>query len=407
MILFLDCSSGISGDMLVASLVDLADAVSLDGEAILRGGLTALGIDTAAVQVESVRRGGFVARRVVVEDRPGFASFDLLREAVRRSSLPAGVVERVTAVAARMATAECASHGQGKPHLHELAGLDTAVDLVSAACLLEALSPARVAACPPRLGGGTVTTAHGGLVVPVPAVLALLRGLPVAGGSGPEEGELTTPTGAGLFAELVDEVGPFPTGRIAAVGVGAGQRETTARPNVLRAIWLEPWRESSSCCPRAAGLQSAEDEAVELLETTIDDASAEVLAHAAEQLRVAGALDVWLTPAVMKKGRLGHVVHVLGRASDTRRLAAILFRETTTFGLRALPVNRLLLDERREKVAVPGGTVHMRLGFLDGRLVTASPEYEDCRALAQSGQVPLPEVMAAAQAAAYAQFGSA
>ena len=394
MILYLDCFNGVAGDMLTAALADLAGRLDLDPAAIIGEALEAAGIERGAARLEEVSRAGFVAQRLVVEEREGFASFELLDERVRSSSLSASVRQAVLAASARMAAAEEAVHGGGS-HLHELAGLDTAVDLIAAMSLVDALRPTLVVASPPALGGGEVETAHGRLAVPAPAVLALLEGVPTAGGSGPATGELTTPTGAALLTVLVESFGAFPAGRVRATGCGAGSRDIPGRANVLRAVWVEEADDGVDAGTRP----------LELLEATIDDATPELLAHAAEVLRASGALDVWFAPALMKKGRPGQVLHVLGPAGLRLSLAEVVFRETTTFGLRTLAVDRILLDERREMVDAAGVDVGVRLGFLHGRLVTASPEFEDCRRAAEAAGVPLAEVYAAAQAAAYARFG--
>ena len=399
MVLYLDCTGGVSGDMLAAALLGLAADAGLDGRAVVEAALVAAGVDPAVVAVERVRRAGFAALRFCVAERPGFATFDELKAAVTGESLPAAVADTVCAVADRMAAAENAVHEAAGGHLHELAGLDTAVDLIAVASLVEAFDPDGIVASPVALGGGRVATAHGSLAVPVPAVVELLKGLPVVGGEH-DAGELTTPTGAALLAELAERFGALPDGRLVAAGYGAGSREVEGRANVLRALLVD-----------AAGLPAETTvtpaEGLELLETSIDDMSGELLAHAAGRLRAAGALDVWLTPALMKKGRSGHVLHVLGPTADRARLAGLIFRETTTFGLRVIPVGRLLLDERRESVAITAGRVSVRLGYLDGRLVTASPEYEDCRRLAEAGRLTAREVYEAAQAAARRRFGDA
>ena len=179
------------------------------------------------------------------------------------------------------------------------------------------------------------------------------------------------------------------------MGVGGGSRENPGRPNVLRALLVEPLDRSPG---HGAGLWS-EDE-VELLETTIDDLPAELLAEAAGQLLAAGALDVWSTPAVMKKSRPGVVLHVLARPAQRAALAEIAFRETSTFGLRVLPVRRLLLDERRATAEVEGEAVRVRLGYLGDRLVTVSPEYEDCRRAAARAGRPVKDLFDEARAAA-------
>jgi uncharacterized protein (TIGR00299 family) protein len=446
-VLYLDCSSGISGDMLVGALLALAGD---EGEQRLLQSLPAIGIDPSLVHSRPTLRGGLEAREFVVADEPGFASFDTLREAVAESALPGEVRADVAALADAIEAAERAVHGSatsatvrplrgetgeavggsdagGGPsspagsdeagsgvgtaggdegvrwppdaHLHELAGLDTAVDLVVAASLMRLLAPAKVLASPPALGGGTVPTAHGELAVPPPAVLALLRGLPTAGGSS-DDGELTTPTGAALLTHFVDEFGPLPAGVVVDVGVGAGRRALAGRPNVLRAIVVEAPGGPSDTAGR---LEPPLDRA-ELLETNIDDASPEVLAHAAEELRRRGALDVWMTQALMKKGRPGVVLNVLCRPESRAELAAAIFTETTTFGVRVSEIGRLYLDERWATETVRGREVRVRIGFLRGRLVAASAEYEDCAAVAAAVGVPVSAVMAEAQDRARRHF---
>ena len=411
-LLYLECACGASGDMLAAALLALS-ASSAAGSAaadpaadpaagptaaldrVVRPALAAAGIDPGVAHVEPVVRGGLAAWHFTVDERPGFATFAELSAAVAAAGLDPAVAAGVVAVAERMAAAERAVHGGAEEHLHELAGLDTAVDLISVTALVAALAPARVVASPPALGGGTVHTAHGELPVPAPAVVELLRGLPTAGAdSGGRPAELTTPTGAALLAHLADEFGGLPAGRLGASGLGAGRRELEGRPNVLRAVLVAPLDRE----PGQTGLW-AEDE-VELLEATIDDLPAELLAEAAVRLLEAGALDVWSTPATMKKSRPGTVLHVLARPAQRAALAGVVFAETSTFGLRVAPTRRLLLDERRATVAVDGEAVRVRLGYLGDRLVTASPEYEDCRAAAARCGRPAKDVYDRARALA-------
>jgi len=401
-LLYLQCGSGASGDMLTAALLALVASSAAEAadpaaalDAVVRPALAAVGIDPAVAHVAPVVRGGFAAWQFTVDDRPGFATFAELVDAVRASRLDPPVAAGVAAAAERMAAAERAVHGGADEHLHELAGLDTAVDLIGVTALVAALAPARVVASPPPLGAGTVRTAHGELPVPAPAVVELLRGLPTAGAGwdGPPA-ELTTPTGAALLAQLAAEFGGLPAGRLVADGLGAGRRELEGRPNVLRALLVEPLDRS----PGQGGAW-AEDE-VELLEATIDDLPAELLAEAAGRLLEAGALDVWTTPATMKKSRPGTVLHVLGQPAQRAALAAIVFAETSTFGLRVAPTRRLLLDERHATVTIDGATVRVRLGYLGERLVTASPEYEDCHAVAVRTGRPAKDVYDRARALA-------
>ena len=342
MILYLDCSSGISGDMLVGALLSLAGAREADPgplDDVLRPALAAAGIDPRLVQIEDVRRGAVAALAFKVADQPGFATFDELIVSLYASDLEQPVADAVASIAERMAAAEAEVHGRGEDeeHLHELSDVDTAVDLICAATLLAKLAPERIVASPPALGDGEIETAHGRLSVPAPAVLSLLSGLPTAGGApavpagetpAAPLGELTTPTGAALLAHYAEAFGGVPAGRVERIGYGAGRREVPGRPNVLRAVLVDPAALPAERGRSAGALDAAArphgghgpgDHVV--LEANIDDMTPELLAHAANALREAGALDVWMSQALMKKGRPGVVLHVLAAAADRERLS--------------------------------------------------------------------------------------
>jgi hypothetical protein len=416
MLLYLDCANGVSGDMLVAALLDLAGArPGKKGplEKVVRPALKAAGIDPRLVRLEAVESAGVEALSFRVADAPGFATFDELILAMYASGVDQAVADDVAAVAQRMAAAEREVHGEGEDHLHELSGIDTAADLISAAALLHHLGPERVLASPPALGDGVVHTAHGELAVPAPAVEVLLHGLPVAAavaGAHPA-GELTTPTGAALLAHFVDQFGAAPPGEVRGSGCGAGTRVLRDRANVLRAMLIDPAdqpeRETEMVddLPMEGAGGHGPDEHI-VLETNIDDMSPELLAHAADVLREAGAIDVWMTPAVMKKGRAGVVLHVLATVADRDLLASAVFAETSTFGLRVVPVGRLYAGERHESVTLAGKNIGVRLGFVDGRLVTVSPEFEDVRAVAAAVGRPVKVVYEAAQAVARNRFSA-
>ena len=420
MILYLDCANGISGDMLVAALLAVSGTRPDDPgvlEDVVRPALAAAGIDPRLVSVAEERRGGFAAFAFQVADGPGFATFDELIMSMYASDLEQPVADAVASIAERMAAAEAEVHGRGEEHLHELSNVDTAIDLICAVALLHRLAPERVVASPPALGGGTVDTAHGVLSVPAPAVLSLLAGLPTAGGSaeatGESLGELTTPTGAALLAHFVESFGGLPAGRIELTGYGAGQRDVAGRPNVLRAVLIDPKGVDTGGGDAAAdagpdiafGGHGSGDHV--LLEANIDDMSPELLGYAAEALREAGAVDVWMSTALMKKGRPGVVLHVLAAAAERERLADLVFAETSSFGLRVLPVGRLYLEERRETVVIAGLNVGIRLGYVADRLVTVSPEYEDVRRVAAAVGRPVKIVYEAAQSAARSRFSGA
>ena len=323
-----------------------------------------------------------------------------------------------------MAAAEAEVHGRGEEeeHLHELSDVDTAVDLICAVTLLMKLAPEQIVASPPALGDGEIETAHGRLSVPAPAVLSLLAGLPTAGGApavpagetpAAPLGELTTPTGAALLAHFAGAFGGLPRGRVERVGYGAGRREVPGRPNVLRAVLVDPdaapAEETGAAAPgeaatAASGGHGPGDHVV--LEANIDDMTPELLAHAADALREAGALDVWMSQALMKKGRPGVVLHVLAAAADRESLADTVFSETTTFGLRVVPCDRLYAEERREtrqdRQAQGGCPPQLRRRTPRQRL----PEYEDVRRVAAAVGRPARVVYEAAQSAARSRFSS-
>ena len=289
------------------------------------------------MQLEDTRRGAVAALAFKVADQPGFATFDELIVSLYASDLGQPATDTVASIAERMAAAEAEVHGRGEDeeHLHELSDVDTAVDLICAATLLAKLAPESIVASPPALGDGEIETAHGRLSVPAPAVLSLLSGLPTAGGApavpagetpAAPLGELTTPTGAALLAHFAEAFGGVPAGRVERIGYGAGRREVPGRPNVLRAVLVDPAAlpDESAGAPDAAaapagGGHGPGDHVV--LEANIDDMTPELLAHAADALREAGALDVWMSQALMKKGRPGVVLHVLAAAADRERLA--------------------------------------------------------------------------------------
>jgi len=257
MILYLDCASGISGDMLVGALLSLAGADEADPgplEDVLRPALAAAGIDPRLVQLEDVRRGGFAALAFKVADQPGFSTFDELIVSIYASDLEQPVADVVASIAERMAAAEAEVHGRDEEHLHELSDVDTAVDLICAVTLLQKLAPESIVASPPALGDGEIETAHGRLSVPAPAVLSLVAGLPTAGGApavpagetpAAPLGELTTPTSGAEPAAVRCPAGPTYCGPCSSTRPPRSRRERRPlRPPPLK---LPPLPPSSSC----------------------------------------------------------------------------------------------------------------------------------------------------------------
>lgn len=291
--------------------------------------------------------------------------------------------DKASALFRRIGAAEAKIHGVPLEEIafHEVGAVDSIVDLCGAAVVLDLLGRPKVYASPPPLGSGKVRIAHGVVPVPVPATLELLKGKPVLFEG---QGELTTPTGAALLAELAT-IAPPPPMVVEQIGYGVGTKDWADRANVLRA----------SLGRASAG---AQHEAVVVLEATIDDASPQLLGALLELVLERGALDAWLSPVTMKKSRPGHVLSVLALPKDRAALAELVVRESPSLGVRWFEGQRLALGRRFEPVVTRYGEVKMKLGLLGDQVVNAAPELEDCRALARAAAVPLKLVLAEAVA---------
>jgi uncharacterized protein (TIGR00299 family) protein len=366
---WLDCSAGVSGDMLLGALVDAG--VPLDVMSTAVDALD-LGIRLTADQVE---RGGIGATYVDVisHDDQVSRSWREVREIVSGRALD---------VFERLAVAEAAIHRVPVEdvHFHEVGAHDALADIVGVVAGFEHLGLAALHSSTVSLGSGTTRGAHGPLPVPAPAVLALLAGAPVAAGAAPYE--MTTPTGAALLATLVTDWGALPPMRPAATGYGAGTRDPEEVANVVRLVLGEPL---------------AADEAAVLLETNVDDLDPRLWPHVLEQLLAAGASDAWLTPILMKKGRPAHTLSVLCGAGDAERLRSTVFRETSTIGLRQTTVDKHALDRTESTVLVEGHAIRVKTAWLDGRPVNSNPEWADVAAAAAALGWPAKRVLDAAR----------
>ncbi|HWW95786.1 MAG TPA: nickel pincer cofactor biosynthesis protein LarC [Vicinamibacteria bacterium] len=383
-IVYFDCASGASGDMLLGALVDLGLPLEL-----LRAELARVPFAGYGVEAHRVHRAGLHATKVEVRvDAGAGAGHRGLRDIlglIERSDLEGAVKERVAALFRRLATAEAAVHGTEpeKVHFHEMGAIDSIVDIVGGVVGLAWLRADRYLSSPLNVGTGTVTMSHGTFPVPPPATAHLVRGAPVYGAG---EGELLTPTGALLVTDYASAYGPLPLMRPSGIGHGAGSRETPGRPNVLRLLVGEEGGGASG-------------DSVLVLETEIDDMSPQLLGPLGERLLGGGALDVYFTPIQMKKGRPGVLVTVLADPQRREAVEEILFAETTTLGVRRQAWERTVLDREVVPVSTPYGVIGVKVGRRGGRVYNAQPEFEDCLRAAQKGEVPLKEVWAAALAA--------
>jgi uncharacterized protein (TIGR00299 family) protein len=385
-IAYLDCVGGLAGDMLLAALLDAGAPLER-----LREVPGALGLEGVGIEVTRVERQGVGALHVdvrVPDDVEGHRPYAAIRELVERSAVPGHARERALEAFRRLAEAEGTVHGVAPEdvHFHELGGVDTLVDVCGAMVLLGELGVERVACSPLPYSRGLARAAHGLLPVPAPATLGLLRGAPFVGVA--TEAELVTPTGAAIAATVVSAWGTLPPLVLEAVGYGAGTRELADRPNVLRVV---------------LGAAEVREGEVVLLETNLDDLLPELVPDAVERCFAAGALDVWTTPAQMKKGRPGIVLSVLARPARETEVATALLEETSALGVRVARLGRYELEREERVVELDGGSVRVKVGRLGGRVVNLAPEHDDCAALARATGRPVKSVWAAALARAQEQ----
>ena len=384
MIGWLDCSSGVAGDMLLGALVDAGAPL-----AAMQDAVDAVAPEPVELRAAEVRRAGLRATKVHVEAAQSTTrrTWAQIRELLAGDRLPAEVAERARDTFHRLATAEARVHG-GRPdevHFHEVGALDAIADVVGTAAGFVALGLAEVHVSPVALGSGTVRAGHGQLPVPPPAVVELLKGAPSHSGSA--NIELTTPTGAALVTTFATSWGQQPPMSVHRQGIGAGDRDLADRPNVVRLIVGEPLR------PSPATL---------LLEANVDDMDPRLWPPVLARLLEAGASDAWLVPIVMKKGRPAHTLSVLTDTAVADQVRAAMFVETTTLGVRETIVDKRVLDRVERTVEVDGHVVRIKTATLDGVLVNAQPEYDDVLAAAAATGRPVKTVLADAAAAAKA-----
>jgi uncharacterized protein (TIGR00299 family) protein len=382
-ICYLDCFSGISGDMLLGALVDAGLPAERLEEELRKLPLSGWKLRTARVQ-----RGGLAATKLDfdAEETHHHRTWQTIREIIRGSELSAPVRDRAEAIFTRLAEVEGAVHGAdpNSVHFHEVGALDSILDIVGASIALEALGVERVVVSALNIGTGTVKTAHGTLPVPAPATAALLKGAPVY--SSGKSGELVTPTGAAIVATQAAQYGAVPPMSVTTIGYGAGSRDPKGYPNVLRVMLGE-------AAEIASGI---EEPAVTILEANLDDMSPEVGGYFMEQALEAGALDVFYTPVQMKKNRPGVLLTVVCPSDKADDLSELVFAQTTTIGLRSYQAQRRVLKRSLVTVDSPLGPIRIKVAELNGRALNAAPEYEDCQRLADEKGVPLKQVLAEA-----------
>ena len=420
-IAYLDCFSGISGDMFLGALLDAGVSPGL-----LEKTVTALDVG-ARLEIGRVERSGISAIKVDVivgseKDKPRAAKgkahdhdhehghghdhdhvaqppsavhshdhshqhgrgLKEIRQIIQRTGISIGAKQTAISIFEALGRAEAEIHNTDieKIHFHEVGAADALVDIVGAAVGVEALGVEEWVCSPLNVGGGTVECAHGKFPVPAPATLKLLQGAQVY--SSGVEAELVTPTGAAIVHVLAKRFAPFPAMKVEKTGYGAGTRDLHGQPNVLRLAVGEA---------QATARAEAASDMVAVLEANLDDLNPQVFGYVMERALAEGALDVFGTPVQMKKNRPGMLLTVLCRPEDEDRLAKLLFTETTTLGVRRREERRQVLRRESVSVETPWGEVRMKVAHLNGSVANFAPEYEDCRRIAGEHHLPLKTVM--------------
>lgn len=384
MILWLNPTAGLSGDMLLGALLDLGAPLEAVRAAVASTGIQGWSVEPVAVQRQGMR--ALHAQVAVTDSAAERHAAELVELVSRAQPGPVGTVARAAILS--LAEVEAGIHGRSidEVHLHELGGIDTVVDTVGVAAAVHALGITSVWSAPLRLGSGQTGSAHGLLPVPAPATLALLAGVPVVGVPGGSE--TVTPTGAALLGALGCRYGEIPAMTLTRTGYGAGTRDTPERPNVLTALLGSPIEGSSGREP------------LTVLETNVDDVTGEVLGQLIDRLLSAGAVDAWIGSVTGKKNRPTHVITALCHPAEDAAVTAVLMSETGTLGVRRTDAQRDVLPRREERVTVAGHDVRMKVGPH-----RAKPEHDDLVRIAHLTGVPVRLIADQAQAAWLSRSG--
>jgi uncharacterized protein (TIGR00299 family) protein len=385
---YFDCFSGISGDMTLGALVDAG--ASIDS---LRSELAKLGLHGYRITAEKVQRSGIAATKVNViidhEENETRHLSDILKM-IGRSSLSEAIKQKSEKVFTRLAEAEAKVHGTtiDKVHFHEVGAIDSIVDIVGSVIGLELLGISQIMTSTVNVGSGTVKTAHGLLPIPAPATAELLRGVPFYESS--TKFELTTPTGAAIISTLGSAFGRLPTMNMDRIAYGAGDKDFPGMPNVLRIMIGEP-------------VPTYEEDTSVVIETNIDDMNPQTYDFIIEKLMQQGAHDVYLTPIIMKKGRPAILLSVLADKAKSDAVLDMIFRETTSIGVRIREVGRKKLGREIKEIDTVYGTVRIKISRRGDEILTITPEFDDCRRIADEKNIPLKQVMEEAKSAYLSQ----
>jgi uncharacterized protein (TIGR00299 family) protein len=380
-VLYFDCFAGISGDMTVGALIDLG----ADEKELLQS-LDSLHLHGYRIEIKKALKNGISGTdfNVIIEEEHSHHShhhhhhsrnLSVISGIINSSALDSSVKELSLKMFHEIAAAESKIHAKSidEIHFHEVGAIDSIVDIVASAICLNMIKPDKIISSPLNLGEGTVECAHGVFPVPAPATAEILKGIPVYS-SGIKK-EMTTPTGAAIIKCIAQEFSSFPAMKIFSTGYGLGKRNLEV-PNVLRAVIGE----------------TDYSEKKMMIETNIDDMSGEIYSYLMNKLFESGALDVFIAPVIMKKSRPAHVLSVLCESRKVDALEEIIFTETTTFGTRRYEVERSELERTISKVKTSYGEISVKKGYLNGKYLKFSPEYDECAEAAKKHGVPVREV---------------
>ena len=397
-ILYFDCFAGAAGDMILGALLDAG--LPFDE---LKRALGSLAVEGWDISVDKVIKTGVSATKFRVHEHAHSAAahgaparhahhhLTHIFAAIDRSALSDSGKAKAIKMFRRLGEAEAAIHGttMEKVHLHEVGAVDSIIDIVGAVFALEWFAADKIVASPMNVGGGMVKSAHGMFPVPAPATVALLQGAPVY--SSGIQSELLTPTGALILTEYASEFGPVPPMKIHRVGYGAGDRELKETPNVVRVLVGE--------APHALKPSSPQAHSVVVLECEIDDMNPQIFGALMDKLYAAGALEVFYAAVQMKKNRPGTLMTIVAAPEQRETMTGIVFRESTTIGVRYQELSRECLDREMVTVTTPLGPVRFKVARRGGEVFNAQPEFDDLAKLSQERGIPIKDAQALAQKA--------
>ena len=383
---YFDCYSGISGDMILGAMVDLGVDIKE-----IRNALKKINLKGYKLHSKKIQRNGLASTQITVkienkkhQHSPPHRSFSDIRKLIDQSKLSLVVKNNSIEIFKRIAKVEAQIHNTTiqKIHFHEIGGIDSVIDIVGGVWAIESLNLDIIKSSPLNVGEGFVDCAHGRLPVPAPATLKLLKGIPVF--SNGIKKELTTPTGAAMIGFYAESFESIPTMTIKNEGYGAGSHVIPSIPNLLRVFVGDIIKDKTNN--------------LVMIETNIDDMNPEIFETVMESLFSAGALDVYLSAIIMKKNRPATKISVLAECRSREKLSKILLTETSSFGVRFYSVDRLILDREVKKLKTSYGLIKIKLGKLDGKIVQAAPEFEDCRKISRTKKLPVKKIYDEVQA---------